>query len=315
MSGWYSSAPYAPLAHHNVKNVAPYLSVVLHAAPNGGDLPAAVRRWCDGRTWWSGSPERIIYDNTDSGCCFSIRLSGFPDTEPDNLALVAGPDQVVARLRTLQPPVYPDEVGEELAGLVRALGLRMSLPDDPDPTPGPWSLSRVLLAWRTTHRRVLNDWLANPDRLRVGRLPAARIKQVWEWNRRLRETDASEDEDVHVARVSYADLGAGILTWASWPNAIPILLPQVDFILAGEGFVVGEPISNVRTTWVPWSSLSTIVARYPLQPGFPWVHRLVYDQAPSDLVAALASGLLVRQVPWEVKFAYVLAAEDRADPS
>lgn len=299
----------------------PNFHVLLRAKRPCADLgERASRYWMD-RPPAKVIPNWITFHNEDSGCFFEIRLRlldskqspkeqwRWPGPAPE-------PNQLVVWLRTLQPHVYSREVTETLEPMVRALDLEMALPDDPDPAFGSWSASRVLLAWRNFNRKTLANWRQAPYNLEsfVGRLPGTEIERIWEWNRSRSAREAALEEDVYIPLIHYLDLGDGPQTRVSWPDGIPIYLPKVDFILAGFDEVPDAPPgTRALHTWTPWEAIEPLLSRYPTLKSFPDARRLAYDEPPSDLLEVLRNGLRVRQVPWTLPFARVLAEEDFRD--
>lgn len=297
------------------RQIPPYLLLLFRATHAGPDLRDRARQYWSDLEWGKVEDDRLVFLQTDSGCRFAIRLKPVEEQGPHDQAWpLPGHNQLVVLLRTLQPPVYPREVTETLEPMVRSLNLEMALPQDPDPTFGPWSPSRVLLAWRNLHRKTLADWRQPPYHLErfVGRLPAAEIERIWQWNRSRGDRQAALEEDVFIPLIDYVDLGDGPQTRVAWPDGIPIYLPKVDFILAGFGTQREgvEPGTPEFTTWVPWASLEPLLSRYSTLTEFRQARRLVYDQPPPDLLEVLRSGLRVRQAPWVVPFSRVLADED-----
>jgi hypothetical protein len=271
-----------------------------------------------GQPWFEEEEDRLAFRQKDSDCRFVVYLQ--PVSMNRALAEpppVPGANQLVVLLRTLQPRVYPGEVVEALEPLVRALDLEMGLPQDPDPSFGPWSPSRIRLAWRNLHRKALATWRSPPFNLDayVGRLPAARIEEIWNWNRSRRDREAALDEDVFIPLIDYFDLGDGPQTRVSWPDGIPVYLPKVDFVLAGFGTQREGQLGKPEfMTWVPWNALEPLLSRYPTLKDFPNARRLVYEQPPAALMEILRNGLRVRQPPFVVPFNRVLAAEDFESP-
>jgi len=62
-------------------------------------------------------------------------------------------------------------------------------------------------------------------------MPTAALEQMWEWNFSINEKEMRLLEDIFIPRIMFFRVDGVVGTGAVWPDAIPTLIPDVDFLV------------------------------------------------------------------------------------
>ena len=99
--------------------------------------------------------------------------------------------------------------------------------------------------------------------------PRARLLEIWQWNFTRARRQLEIRDEVFVPRISFANHGGEVRSWAIWPDAIRTLLPRVDDVV-----IVREELARRRwfrrkeeTVIAPWEAIGpNIHANYTAPP-------------------------------------------------
>jgi hypothetical protein len=100
---------------------------------------------------------------------------------------------------------------------------------------------------------------------RIFTLPGSRLESTWQWNREKAAVQESFTEDRFVPRVFFMVISDRVATVAVWPDAIPELVPEVDFLHIGRDELAPKPFWRARKKdemLVPFGQLATDLAPY-----------------------------------------------------
>lgn len=244
------------------------------------------------------SDAQAVYQNENTGVYFVVehndpsqRSAGGEDAgdlqpEEDLFDYTA-----TVSLNYYRPHVFGLEAVEEVAAFVEHFGFSVLDEQSEGMGDGPFSREGYLRSWNFGNEFGYSSILRGEDRPdKVWSMPASRLEAVWRWNLGKDELQASLREDIFVPRVFTAVVADGPATVVVWPDAIPELMPEVDYLmvlrdeLAPKGLLGGRKKDQIL---VPFDRLRPLLEPYRTD-GFSLpVYRLPAPQVPDGVRAAV----------------------------
>lgn len=117
------------------------------------------------------------------------------------------------------------------------------------------------------------------------RFPTRVLDSIWRWNYTLASRQEANAETL-IPPISFFKLDGTLRSGIVWKNAVPILLPAVDVVVAPRLPLEPEREANGNgdIVIVPLDELDPILSRYPqVEDSLP-ARRLAYPLPPQDLV-------------------------------
>ena len=183
--------------------------------------------------------------------------------DPEELSELNLPDDLVDahvafNLCYWRPHVFGLEAEPEVARFVERFDLEVL--DEQQPDEGHvYSAGRFLEGWNEGNEAGYQVGAAvHPD---APTLPTSEIRRCWEWNRCVIERQASSlGERVFVAKIAFLREGGVVQSYATWADAMPILLPRVDLVaIVCDSLAQGKRGRHSKShTFVEWSQLEQL---------------------------------------------------------
>lgn len=269
-------------------SVLPIRSVQVGFRPRGvRPRRAAIEAWLVARPWWQLGAERASYYDPSTDVYFG--LDWLDDDAPAPMRF---------ELELCLPESFAHEAVPEVAALAEAFSLDTVLPGR---DPSPFDPERFLADWREANAQVCAAQVGELD-TPYGTLPRASNLAIQAWNR-CREAYGERLWTVEMLpclpppvrlMVPYGDRST-VLTAVIWTAAQPIVLPEVDVVLAMEA-------PDLAPQVIPHVALRPWLDRFPRREaghrfgrsgvihacGLPhWI--VDYDTPPAGLEEALRS--------------------------
>ena len=214
--------------------------------------------------WYDVEPGGATYADTDTGVVFDIGWEGEE----------AEIDRVTFRLQTGRPAIYGREAIEEIETFGEAFET---------------SVDVTLADWREANRQAVGERL---DAGETGDLYAMEdevLEEAWRWNRVRRDLQEELGNTIFVPRILFFEDAEGIRRGIVWPDAIPMALPEVDFVLVSAPDQSAESDAP-RAHRVEYADLVEATADNAEERTDPVPHlELRWEEAPTDLMAELVS--------------------------
>ncbi|HEY7120400.1 MAG TPA: hypothetical protein VH475_27675 [Tepidisphaeraceae bacterium] len=230
---------------------------------------------------------QAVYQNDNTGVYFIF-------DEPS--------DSVVAfNLNFHRPHVFGLEAAVELETFAGAFGGLSAIDpqdDQSDGEPAAFDRERFLRAWNAgnafAYRAMLKEQTEPPHTW-----PARRIRQVWDWNY-ARAAEQARDENVFLPAIFAMNVGGEVQSVAIWPPDCPILMPEVDALLAP---VAQQGRHSKQLAMVPWNQVQPVVKPYQEKGAGLARYRLAFEAWPAEVAAFLAAKRAqmtgVEGIPWD----------------
>ena len=219
-----------------------------------GERPSRqrVEAWLVDRPWWQLGADRATYYAPATGVYFGI--DWLPDTAPAPLRFSV--DLVL-------PEVFAIEALREIEALVEAFALDLAGPTGAPPHGGGrFDPDRALLDWRERNTRACAEELRTRRTSELdappATLPRATHLAIWRWNRcleaygeRLATVEMIPCVPSPVRLVVPHGDRTTVLTAVYWEAGAPLVLPEVDLVLAAEAPDLA-PVVIPQVALRPW---------------------------------------------------------------
>ncbi len=220
------------------------------------------------------------YSNEDTGVYFSFELSDAtedPEAEPSDAAF---------NLNFYRSHIFGLEAEPEVASFVATFN---PLIIDPQGSMGGDGYSRenFLNGWNSRNEFGFRAVTDQPDVDPPQFLPSEAIERFWKWNLARRRLQEQVGESIFVPRIMFLRSTKGVASLVVWEDAIPILLPEVDFVLIMRHELAPQRFLRRKKdqALVPWSQVLPALASYKTLGEDLAYRRLDYSAAPSELIS------------------------------
>ena len=152
---------------------------------------------------------------------------------------------------------------------------------------GPYSRDSFLEGWNTGNAFGYTAMHGQPDMSPPSVLPSATIEKCWKWNLERSRRQSEAGDNIFVPRIMFVSDRSGILSCVVWTDAMPILLPEVDAVLAVRDQLARWRLfrRKVDRSTVRWHDVVAKIAQYrKVEDGLSY-HRLDFTSSPDSLMA------------------------------
>lgn len=211
----------------------------------------AFESYFEDRMWWTVKPTesgvQAWYENEDSGVYFSFDWSE---------------KSIAFNMNYFRPSFFGLEAADEVTAFVDAFGGAIHDPQSDGMGSGPFTRDGFVRGWASGNRFGHRAILSQHDASGFYSLPAARLQALWRWNyQRERTTDVLNTVEMvpcFVPKITPVVVDEQLQMIVIWDATIPILLPEVDAILAPRGEGLGL---------IPRRALDGVLAEWRIRPA------------------------------------------------
>ncbi len=266
------------------------MSYDLHFSPRTGTLDAQqFEDYFRKRPNYKLQGSQAWYQNDDTGVYFSFEFNQADDSEEDGQPGFP----VSLNINYYRPSYFILEAEPEVSEFVKAFDLTVFDPQTDGMGEGEYSKDLLISGWNHGNEYGYSAILRNPEKLKdVPVLPTTTLHQIWKWNLNLRALQARIGDDQFVARAMFHRKDSHIGTFAVWPpDAIPIVMPRVDYILIGRDKLAPRRflIKREDTALVSWEQANQAV-HFEKYPEIGMGYSLKYEYPPTEILS-LVKGL------------------------
>lgn len=225
-------------------------------SPGADELREYVRR----HRWFELGDGRAEYADIDTGVVFEF---AWADADPV--------EAVTFELQLGRPTVYGREVAEELEAFADAFDARLDV------------------------EQIRSEWdAANRDAFEEGDIEHTvadeQLEAAWRWNRVRRELMEELGGSTFVPRILFFRADGAIRRGVVWPDAIPLALPEVDFVLVSVPEHAAPSQDASRAHRVPYEEFVEAAEPVVDEHDDPVAHlQLLWSEAPTDVVETITS--------------------------
>jgi hypothetical protein len=238
------------------------VSYDLFFAPAGGKRLSllALRAWFERRPGYTVSEREAAYENDSTGVYFRFDLD--VDGTP------------AFNLNYFRPHTFALEAAPEVSAFIGQFAVAVDDPQLEGMGTGPFSVEGFLRGWNAGNEFTFRAVKEHRRDAPVHALPWARLEALWTWNRTRDER--ADGADVFVPRISFGVRDGQVITWCAWPEAIPVVLPEVDRVV----LLNPDRPQEQQLSALPWAQIAPILPKGGVE-ATPVPHAwLVHDGEP-----------------------------------
>jgi hypothetical protein len=199
------------------------------------------------RRHFSVEKDRVVYENRHTGVYFFIHLSSARKLFHSNVV------SAEFEINYYRPSYFGVEAEKELSDFVAVFQPRIEDPQIRGMGEGPYSREGFLSGWNFGNVFAARNALSPGHN--VTSMPADELRATWEWNYHRAER-AQRNPRLFVPGITFSRIENHPSRVVVWGEGMPILLPEVDYVLVGR-VVSGE----ARFGLAPWSEVVEVVRR------------------------------------------------------
>lgn len=182
------------------------------------------------RTLYECAEDQSWYRNEDTGVYFVFEYSDTVTTNAPDLEDRASSYQLSFNINYYRPSFFGKEAEPELSAFIKRFDLLVDDPQIDGMGVGEYDSAKFLYGWakgnELGYRAVMQGGGAKP----IFTAPTAELERIWRWNFERRQVQAQVGEGCFVPRIFFLELEGTAKSAVVWPDAIPLLLPRVDYL-------------------------------------------------------------------------------------
>ena len=251
------------------------------------------------------------YGNQDTGVYFLFEYQSDP---PDPAEPEAVHAPVMFNLNYYRPHIFGLEAEPEVAAFIRHFNLLIEDTQTQGMGSGEYSRGGFLRGWNhgneVGYRAVLTSEKAPSE---VYTLPTRAIEGYWRWNITRNAFQRELGDGVFVPRVMFAITSgcSQVKSFAAWTDAIPIMLPKVDLIVAPRAELAPTHWFRKKQDMAlfQWGDIEPVLKDFPLEERSLAYYRLDYRTAPPSVIRLFKAAQPISEKPTGVAIDSILNAE------
>jgi hypothetical protein len=260
------------------------------------------------RKFYEMKGTRAWYSNENTGVYFGFDFNSRDSSARRDSSLLP----IAFNLNYYRPHVFGLEAEPEVAAFVEQFDLTISDPQNQGMGDGAYSRDGFLRGWNAGNEFGYGAIFSQDPGQKVMTLPSKVIQKFWRWNLGVETRLQEIGVDAFVPTVYYFNGVGKVRTGIVWGDGIPILLPEVDIVVAPRDRLAPKPLlGSAKKDMVvfAWDELAGIIKQYPKVPGDPTCHQLYYEKTPPPIEKLFRSKQPPKELPKMIPFDEVLDEE------
>lgn len=242
-----------------------------------------LRAYFDGHHRYQLEGDQAWYQNEDTGVYFLFEF-GNQGGEGDEVSDLL---PISFNINYFRPHVFGLEAESELSRFIAQFELLVSDPQMSGMGDGEYAAEGFLSGWNAGNELGYSVYLREQKGQRILHLPTETIEQVWRWNYGRETFYERLGQDLFVPKIMFAEHEGRLKLAAAWPDAIPVVLPEVDLLILGRDALAPRRLFRKKPDYVVvnFDDIRKEISTFPRGDG-AWPHlTLSYEVPPADLQA------------------------------
>jgi hypothetical protein len=172
------------------------------------------------------SEKQAIYQNQDTGVYFIFDYAADGSEHADGAV-------ASFNLNYFRPHVFGLEAVMEVAAFVERFAFSIEDPQIDGMGDGPFTSEKFLSGWNRGNEFGYSSFLKEPSLEKLWKYPTEQIEAVWRWNWEKNGVQQTFGESLFVPRIMFLEVGDAPASMVVWPDAIPELIPDVEYVVVG----------------------------------------------------------------------------------
>lgn len=241
-------------------------------------------KYFEGRPHYKTDGDRAWYQNEDTGTYFGFEYADSATSDPPGDE-GASHHPLSFNINFFRPSYFAKEAEPEVTAFVRHFDLVVEDPQVDGMGNGPYDPAKFLTGWATGNEFGYRAIQQQDPPPKIFTLPGAEIDRIWRWNHGRDRRQAAIGESRFVPRIMCLDVDGAARSAVVWPDAIPSLLPQVDYLLIGRDQLAPRRLLLKKrdAVLVSWAAADALIRQHSTTVEGP-AFLLNYEAPPPALV-------------------------------
>jgi len=260
-----------------------------------------------GRAGYELANGQAFYRNEDTGVYFSFQHFGTEAGRAEETEHSAS-----FNLNYCRPNFFGLEAVSEVLDFVQRFQFSVHDPQGRDWEVGSFSEDAFLESWDRANAGACKMLMLREDPSRVWSLPKQQLEAIWRWNLNRQKRESELPEDVGVPKVVLGIHEGRIGSVALWPDGVPGLIPEVDFLVAVRVALAPRKLFRGRIKdrcIIPIGAARSVLAPYGSTAHSLAAFRIDGPESPQAVLDFIRSLEPATTVPKFVPFDQVLDSE------
>jgi len=182
------------------------------------------------RTHYESVDDQSWYRNEDTGVYFVFEYSDTVTSNAPDLEEPAISYSLSFNINYYRPSFFGKEAEPELHAFIERFDLLVDDPQIGGMGVGEYDSAKFLRGWSKGNELGYQAVLQGGEAKTIFTAPTVELERIWRWNYERRQLQAQIGESHFVPRIFFLEVEGTAKSAVVWPDAIPSLLPQVDYL-------------------------------------------------------------------------------------
>jgi hypothetical protein len=207
------------------------MSYDLYMKPRVGTVGRArFLEYFKSRTHYECADDQSWYRNEDTGVYFVFEYSDTVTTNAPDLEDGASSYQLSFNINYCRPSFFGTEAEPELNAFIERFDLLVDDPQIDGMGVGEYDTAKFLYGWSKGNELGYQAVMQGGGAKTIFTAPTSELERIWRWNLERRRLQTQIGEGCFVPRIFFLELEGAAKSAVVWPDAIPLLLPRVDYL-------------------------------------------------------------------------------------
>lgn len=264
-----------------LESTARHMSYDLFFRPRRGAIDAGqFEAYFSKRPNYTVNLPQAWYQNEETGVYFVFELAPASDGEELEQEYPA-----TLNVNYFRPSFFILEAEPEVTAFVRHFDLTVSDPQLEGMGEGEYEPALLIRGWNHGNAFGYSAILKDPKtRSETKHLPSDVLKRSWSWNLQRRFLQGALGDSVFVPKIMYLVLDGEPITAATWPDGIPIAVPEVDYFIVPRKELAPRKFFRAVEdhTFVSYATALPVLEKHRSRGRPDFV--LSYESPPADVI-------------------------------
>jgi hypothetical protein len=171
--------------------------------------------------------DQAWYENEDTGVYFCFEYSNEPEEDPE-----APRGNIGFNMNYFRPHYFALEAEPEVQNFISHFDFKILDQQTNGMKDGPYSRKGIITGWNHGNEAGYDAFLNSDEPIEVTHSrPHDELESIWNWNYSREQTQNKLGDGIFVPRIMFFQIDGKTRSVIVWPDAIPILIPTVDYIV------------------------------------------------------------------------------------
>jgi len=182
------------------------------------------------RAHYERADNQSWYRNKDTGVYFVFEYSDTVTTNAPDLEDPASGHPLSFNINFCRPSFFGKEAEPELSAFIERFDLLVDDPQIDGMGVGEYDSTKFLYGWSKGNELGYQVLVQGEGANTIFTAPSLQLERIWRWNYERRRLQTQIGEGCFVPRIFFLEVEGKAKSAVVWPDAIPSLLPQVDYL-------------------------------------------------------------------------------------